>query len=108
MEPRIFAIADELAADLFAHGSPADAVERFARRLPLSVICELLGLPATDRPRFMAWANGLTRITGLVSLLRMIAGIGPMKRYLEDQLRIARQTGGQGPRRERRRPHQQR
>jgi len=32
MEPRIFAIADELAAELFADGSPADLVERYARK----------------------------------------------------------------------------
>ena len=50
MEPHILAIGDELADELFADGSPADLVERFARRLPLSVICELLGLPLADRP----------------------------------------------------------
>ena len=66
MEPRIFAIADELAAELFADGSPADLVERYARKLPLSVICELLGLPRADRPRFIAWANSLTRLTGMI------------------------------------------
>lgn len=43
MEPRIFAIANELAAELFADGSPTDLVERYARKLPPSVICELLG-----------------------------------------------------------------
>ena len=96
MEPRIFAIADELAADLFADGSPADLVERYARKLPLSVICELLGLPRADRPRFIAWANSLTRLTGMVSFLRMIAGIGPMKRYLDGRLKVARDTGGEG------------
>ena len=57
MEPRIRAIADDLAGELFADGSPADLVERYARTLPLSVICELLGLPAADRPKFIAWAN---------------------------------------------------
>jgi cytochrome P450 len=96
MEPRIFAIADELAADLFADGSPADLVERYARKLPLSVICELLGLPRAERPRFIAWANSLTRLTGMVSFLRMIAGIGPMKRYLDGRLKVARDTGGEG------------
>jgi cytochrome P450 PksS len=43
MEPRIFAIADELAADLFTEATPADLVERYARRLPLFVICEIAG-----------------------------------------------------------------
>ena len=69
-------IADELAADLFADGSPADLVERYARRLPLSVICELLGLPGADRPRFIAWASNLTRLTGMVSFLRMLPASG--------------------------------
>ena len=96
MEPHLFAIADELAADLFTDGTPADLVERYARKLPLFVICELLGLPRADRPRFIAWANSLTRLTGPLSFLRMLAGIGPMKRYLEGQLRIARETGGEG------------
>lgn len=96
MEPRIFAIADELAAELFADGIPADLVERYAWKLPLSIICELLGLPGADRPRFIAWANSFTRLTGMGSFLRMIAGIGPMKRYLEERLQAARDTGGAG------------
>lgn len=96
MEPRIFAMADELAAELFADGSPADLVERYARRLPLSVICELLGLPSTDWPRFIAWANRLTHLTGPVSFLLLLAAIGPMKRYLEGRLQVARETGGEG------------
>ena len=96
MEPRILAIADGLAAELFADASPADLVERYARQLPLSVICELLGLPSADRPRFIAWAQNLTRLTGVVGFLRMLAGIGPMRRYLEGQLQRARGTGGEG------------
>jgi cytochrome P450 len=96
MEPHIFALADELAADLFSNGSPADLVECYARRLPLAVICELLGLPPADRPRFIAWANSLTRLTGPLSFMRLLAGIGPMKRYLEGRLEIARATGGEG------------
>jgi cytochrome P450 PksS len=96
MEPRIFALADELAAELFADGSPADLVERYARKLPLTVICELLGLPSADRPRFIAWANTMIRITGAISFVRMLAGIGPMKRYLEGRLQVARDGGGEG------------
>src|SRR5438067_13799732 len=41
MQPRIRAIADDLATDLFANGSPAHLVQRYARILPLSVISEL-------------------------------------------------------------------
>lgn len=96
MEPRILAIATELAAALFAEGSPADLVDRYARKLPLSVICELLGLPLADRPRFTAWASGLTRFTGAFGFLTMIPNIVAMKRYMEHRLDAAREHGGAG------------
>ena len=109
MEPRILAIADELAGELFAEGSPADLVERYARKLPLSVICELLGLPPADRPKFMAWANGFTRFTGALGFLGMIPNILAMRRYIERHLETVRAAGrrradrGDRPRREGRR-----
>ena len=80
MEPRILAIADRLAADLFADGSPADLVDRYARRLPLSVICELLGLPAADREKFMAWAATAVRVKGAISFFRMMRSFSAMRR----------------------------
>lgn len=96
MEPRILAIADELATDLFAEGSPADLVERYALRLPLLTICELLGLPRDDRPMFITWAVSVTNLAGMRSFLGMMAGVEPMRHYLEERLQVARETGGEG------------
>jgi cytochrome P450 PksS len=97
MEPRILAIADELAGALFAEGRPADLVARYARRLPLAVICELLGLPAADRQKFMIWAGNITDVrTSLGFLWRMMRGLGAVKRYLEAYLETARVSGGEG------------
>jgi cytochrome P450 len=96
MEPRIRAIANDLASELFADGSAADLVERYARMLPLSVICELLGLPASDRPKFIAWAHRVARVTSIIGFLRMMRGLAQMKRYLEERLRFAREHGGDG------------
>src|SRR2546421_9116727 len=96
MEPHIRAVADDLASQLFADGSPADLVERYARMLPLSVICELLGLPPSDRPKFIAWANRVARLTSVIGFLRMMRGLAQMKRYLEERLRFAREHGGDG------------
>jgi cytochrome P450 len=96
MEPHIRAIADDLAAALFADGTPADLVARYARVLPLSVICELLGLPLADRPKFIAWANTIARLSNVFDLLRMMGGLLRMRRYLEERLRIARQHGSEG------------
>ena len=96
MEPRILAIADELADQLFAEGSPADLVDRYARKLPLSVICELLGLPLADRAKFTAWAGGFTRFTGTIGFLSMIPNIFAMRRYMEERLEAVRENGGEG------------
>jgi cytochrome P450 len=96
MEPRILAIADELAGQLFGEGSPADLVERYARRLPLSVICELLGLPPADRPKFIAWTKSFTRLTGAIGFLGLVPAVAAMKRYLEARLESARREGGDG------------
>ena len=100
MEPGILAIADELADELFAQGIPADLVEGYARQLPLAVICELLGLPLADRAKFTAWAGGFTRFTGTIGFISMIPKIVvsfyAMRRYLERQLEVARESGGEG------------
>ena len=96
MEPRVRAIADTLAGTLFVDGSPADLVERYARMLPLSVICELLGLPPEDRPKFIAWANTMAHLTNAFGFLRRIRGLMRMRRYLEERLRLARLHGGEG------------
>jgi cytochrome P450 len=96
MEPRIRAIADELAGELFAQGAPADLVSRYAQILPLSVICELLGLPQSDRPQFIAWANATARFTNMFGFLRAIFVLRKMRRYFEERLQLARAKGGEG------------
>jgi cytochrome P450 PksS len=96
MEPRIQALGDELAGELFAEGTPADLVAHYARKLPLSVICELLGLPLADRPKFIRWAGGFTRFTGSLGFLSMLPNIFAMRRYLEDHVETVRQRGGEG------------
>jgi cytochrome P450 len=96
MEPHIQALGNELAGELFAEGSPADLIERFARKLPLSVICELLGLPLADRQKFVSWAAGFTRFTGALGFLGMIPNVVAMKRYLERHLETVRRQGGEG------------
>jgi cytochrome P450 len=96
MEPHIQATAEQLAGELFAEGSPADLIERYARALPLSVICELLGLPQADRQKFMTWAGGLSRLTGALDFFRMLPNLYATKRYIEAHLDTVRRTGGEG------------
>ena len=97
MEPRILAIAEGLAAELFAEGTPADLVQRYARIFPLSVICELLGLPADDRSKFMAWAENLSGVRGTLSFIRRIVwGLYRIRRYLIAHVESVRARGGEG------------
>src|SRR5262245_1277040 len=96
MEPHIRGIADGLADKLFSQGSPADIVEQYARMLPLSVICELLGLPLADRPTFIAWAHSIARLANMFDFLRMLGGLSRMRRYLQGRLAHARAHGGEG------------
>ena len=96
MEPRIRAIADALAGELFADGEPADLVARYSRILPLSVICELLGLPETDRPQFLGWADTTARLTSPVGFLRAMPTFRKMRLYFEQRLLAVREHGGEG------------
>ena len=81
--------------ELFAAGSPADLIQRYARVLPLSVICELLGLPRADRPKFMAWAR-FSRFTGALGFLLALPKVMAMKRYIEGHVEAVRRQGGEG------------
>jgi cytochrome P450 len=96
MEANIRSLADELAGKLFAQGSPADLVASYARLLPLSVICELLGLPLADRPQFLSWARAMGRMTGVIGFLRVIKSVKKMRRYFEQRFQLARTEGGEG------------
>jgi len=59
LRPRVEAIADELLDALPAHaeGAAVDLIEHFAYPLPITVICELLGVPAEDRPKWRDWSR---------------------------------------------------
>src|SRR5260221_1767546 len=96
MEPHIQAIGNKLADVLFDEGSPCGLVDHYARKLPLSVISELLGLPPGDRPKFIAWASGFTRFTGMLGFLAAVPNILAMRRYMERHVETVRQSGGEG------------
>jgi cytochrome P450 len=52
LEPRVTEIVEMALDDLESAGSPADLVSHFALPVPSLVICELLGVPYTDRAEF--------------------------------------------------------
>ena len=64
LEPAIARIAESLIAGMRAQGSGGTAVDfmaAFAYQLPVTVICELLGVPEPDRETFRPRARDLAR-----------------------------------------------
>ena len=58
LHDRIVALVDEL-LDAHRDQSRLDVVDDLAYPLPVTVICELLGVPREDESRFHAWADTL-------------------------------------------------
>ena len=59
--PRIEAIAAELIETASASGGQVDLIEALASPLPVTVISELLGVPAADYERLVSWSDALAR-----------------------------------------------
>jgi cytochrome P450 len=57
LQPRIEAIVAEHMAAMEQAGPPVDLVEAFALPIPSLVICELLGVPYTDRAKFQRYSR---------------------------------------------------
>ena len=59
MRPRARQIAAGLIEDMTAAGPPGDLVAGFSSAFPAIVICELLGVPDADRPKFRRWTTAM-------------------------------------------------
>jgi cytochrome P450 len=57
LAPRVEALTGAVLDKLAEQGPPADLHAGVALPLPISVICELLGVPYSDRDQFRAWAE---------------------------------------------------
>jgi cytochrome P450 RapN len=64
LRPRIQEILERLTDDLLAAGSPADLAATVNWPLPITVICEMLGVPVEDQRRFRQWTDRMLVITG--------------------------------------------
>ena len=58
LEPRIRQLTNDL-IDKFADRPEVDLVEHFTMPLPVTVICELFGIPVADRGKFRGWTSTL-------------------------------------------------
>lgn len=86
MEPDIRSVAARLADRIFSNDTPADLIGRYARRLPLEVIADLLGLPVADRDAFVARGDRMIDVKGPLGFLLLLPAIAANRRLLERHL----------------------
>lgn len=93
----IQAHTDDLIDDLVASSSP-DLKTQVADRLPLIVICDMLGVPEDERPQIWGWAIAIAEHFSLteVSLDKAIVAIGEFRACVEAMVTRLRATG-EGP-----------
>ncbi|WP_431970924.1 cytochrome P450 family protein [Nocardia sp. bgisy134] len=89
---RITAITDELLDGLARAEGPVDLMAEFAFPLPITVICEMLGVPTGDRAQFKEWSAVVSDIT-LADPVRMRSATEAVVAYFEDLLARRRAEG---------------
>ncbi|RIK42623.1 MAG: cytochrome P450 [Chloroflexi bacterium] len=89
MAGRVQDIADDLLDRVQARGR-MDLIEDFAFPLPMTVIAELLGIPARDRARFRRWSDAF--VTPSVNLQRSTKKYLKTRRLMEDFTGYLRQV----------------
>ncbi|MEU1705358.1 cytochrome P450 [Streptomyces sp. NPDC005706] len=106
LRTRIQRITDDLLDEMLPRGS-ADLIEALAYPLPLTVICELLGVPDMDRAEFrristevVAPTSADTEYDAVVALARYLRGLiedkraaGPTDDLLSDLIRTTAEDG---------------
>ncbi|MFS8197936.1 cytochrome P450 family protein [Streptomyces sp. CWNU-52B] len=105
LAPRVQQIADELLDTMLAaRKRRADLIASFAFPLPMTVICELLGVPVGDRDTFHRWSNEMVAHTSAEALARAYAEMpvylaelveAKRARPAEDLLSAMIHTGGE-------------
>jgi len=87
MQPRIEAVVDDLLARNADRGH-MDLIEDFAFRLPVEVICDMLGVPAGDRAPFrrysLAILGALEPVTGPEQLAAGNEAVSEFSAYLDE------------------------
>lgn len=84
LRPFIQQLTDRLIDDLVAKGPTVDLVENFTLPLPLLVVCELLGVPYSDREFIHRQAAAFATVTDGPEAMR--AGWGALFGYLMELL----------------------
>ncbi|MFI7012189.1 cytochrome P450 [Streptomyces sp. NPDC050145] len=93
LRPRIQEHTDSLLDAMAKLEPPVDLVPTLAFQLPVTVICELLGVPFEDRDDFAAWSRVFLATTS-VSKEEMLASQIALRTYLANLVAAKRENPG--------------
>lgn len=91
LRPYIAALVDEL-LDAWPDHGPVDLVETLAVPLPVTVICEMLGVPESDRPLVRTWSSDLFAAGAPARIDAASHAIAP---YMTDLVAATRKSPGE-------------
>ncbi|WP_198958392.1 MULTISPECIES: cytochrome P450 [Amycolatopsis] len=83
LRPRVEKLAASMVDAMAEQGPPADLIAHLAQPLPITLICEMLGVPAADQSLFRAWTDVMLSVSAHSSA-EVGAAAGKLKGYLGD------------------------
>lgn len=89
MRSRTQAIADELLDRVMSTGE-MDLIGDFALPLPMTIITEILGVPAKDHGKFHKWSKAVVSLSSPNPTLRVLPGVWKFIRYLRQFFKLRR------------------
>jgi cytochrome P450 PksS len=89
MRSRTQAIADELLSRVASLGE-MDLIRDFALPLPMTIITEILGVPAKDHDKFHKWSQAVVSLSSPSPTLRVIPAVWKFIRYLRRFFKLRR------------------
>ena len=93
LQPRIEAMADLLLDDMVKRGKPADLKASLGFPLPVWVICDMLGVPDSDRDKFAHWSDSMLSLTRYTQA-QMTAAAAEFVEYMQGHIEAKRAEPG--------------
>ncbi len=93
MRGRVQGLTDELVDAAAARGS-FDLIGDFALPLPMTIITEILGVPARDQDKFHRWSKSVVSLNPMTGSLRAVPSLWLFLRYLRGFFKLRRAEPG--------------
>jgi cytochrome P450 len=89
MRERVQTLADEL-LDRVMYDGEMDLIKDYALPLPMTIITEILGVPARDHHKFHKWSKAVVALTSPKATMRVIPNVWMFIRYLRQFFKMRR------------------